>query len=113
MKSCQADAATPADSQAEQAPDHSLAGGAHLQQRRFYFNLTNGHDMFRDADGIDLRDLDEARIYAYQAISDLKVEEPGIAQTWEEWRLEITNADGHVELAIPLEWPEETNRSVH
>jgi hypothetical protein len=107
MKTCQAQAATPADPEVEPGSACSPAALPGMRSRRFYFNLTNGHDTFRDTDGIALLDLDEARIYAYQAIQDLKVEEPGIAETWEDWRLEITNEAGQIEMTIDLEWPEE------
>jgi hypothetical protein len=38
---------------------------------RYYFNLTDGHEVIRDPDGIVVPDLRTALIHAFEAIEEL------------------------------------------
>jgi hypothetical protein len=72
---------------------------------RYHFNLTNGQDVIRDEDGIELSDIHAALLYAMKAIKELRAEEPSSEVEWQGWRLEITDAAGQTVQAIPLDSP--------
>jgi hypothetical protein len=69
---------------------------------RLYFHLTNGRDVVRDEDGIDVADVDAARREAQQAVEELRQEKDFDRRTWNGWRLEVTDASGVVLVRIGL-----------
>jgi len=72
---------------------------------RFYFNLTNGTDVVRDADGIELSDANSALLHAAKAIEELRAEDPSSAESWHGWTLEIVDASGRMVHCLPLAGP--------
>lgn len=72
---------------------------------RFYFNLTNGAEVVRDPDGIELADVDSALLYAAKAIEELRAEDPLSAESWQGWNLEIVDVSGRTIHILPLDGP--------
>jgi hypothetical protein len=69
---------------------------------RCYFNLIDGYERILDLDGIEVSNLDQARLQAVKAIEELLEEDDGISEDWRSWTLEVTNEDGRVLFSIPL-----------
>ena len=62
---------------------------------RYHFNLHDGNDQ-PDADGLELPGIVEARRCAVRLLGDVLREADDSFWQAEEWRLEVTNADGLV-----------------
>ena len=76
---------------------------------QYFFNLTDGSQVIRDDEGLQLADMNVAVAYAIKAIKELRAEAPSPSQDWLGWRMEITNGTGEVVWVIPLEpWPSGT-----
>ena len=71
--------------------------------RRYYFHLTNGEETILDREGLVLSDLDIAVVYAEQAISELRREDPSSSDEWSGWKLNIIEGSGQVMRSISLE----------
>jgi hypothetical protein len=69
---------------------------------RYYFNLTDGDEMIRDEDGLELSDVQAAVASALKAIAELRAEDPSSSQEWQGWRLEIVDESGHILKSVPL-----------
>jgi hypothetical protein len=69
---------------------------------RCYFHLVNGSDRIVDQDGIEVRDIEQARSQAWKAIEELRAEDGASAVEWKDWSLEVTDASGMVYFVITL-----------
>ncbi|NIX76196.1 DUF6894 family protein [Microvirga terricola] len=69
---------------------------------RCYFHLVNGNERIADQDGIEVRDIEQARSQAWKAIEELRAEDDASASEWKDWRLEVTDADGKIYFSITL-----------
>ena len=70
---------------------------------RYYFNLTNGDAMIRDAEGSMASSLQGAVISAMEAVEELRVHNSCNSDEWQGWRLEIVDASGQAVQIIPLD----------
>ncbi len=79
---------------------------------RYYFNLTDGHDVIPDEDGIEVSDDRAALIQAFEAIEELRRETSSSPGEWSGWRLNIMDASGKLIQSIPLddEAPDESSQ---
>jgi hypothetical protein len=68
---------------------------------RYYFHIRAGGDLTRDADGVDLPDIDAARKHAVTMACRAWSERPPEAQDNDE-TFEITNESGEVVLRVPF-----------
>jgi hypothetical protein len=62
-----------------------------IRPRRYYFDLTNGTDLIRDEDGLELANIDAALAFACEAIEELRKETASASSEWWGWRLEISD----------------------
>jgi len=69
---------------------------------RCYFNLVNGSEKITDQDGIEVRDIEQARIQALKAIDELRDEDDSASNEWANWSLEVTDAFGNILFTINL-----------
>lgn len=69
---------------------------------RCYFNLVDGYEKILDQDGIEVTDLEQARIQAMRAIEELLEEDDALAEDWGNWTLEVTDEAGAILFSIPL-----------
>lgn len=72
---------------------------------RCYFHLVNSHDAIFDDTGIDVADIEAARIEAMKAIQEIREEDSEADQDWWGWQLKVTDQSGHTLLSIPLNSP--------
>ena len=56
---------------------------------RCFFHLVSNHDEIVDNSGIEVQDLESAKIQAQTAIEELRAEIGTEAHDWSGWRLEI------------------------
>jgi hypothetical protein len=56
---------------------------------RCFFHLVGNHDEIVDTEGIEVQDLESAKIHALVAIEELRAEIGNEADDWSGWRLEI------------------------
>ncbi|WP_442000444.1 DUF6894 family protein [Microvirga sp. 2TAF3] len=69
---------------------------------RCYFNLVDGYEKILDQDGIEVLDLEQARVQALKAIEELLEEDDAAAEDWRNWVLEVTDGSGTILFSIPL-----------
>ena len=72
---------------------------------RYHFNLTDGREVIRDEDGIELSDIRIALVHAFETIEELRKEDPATLDDWTGWRLEIMDDGGRTVHSIPLDNP--------
>jgi hypothetical protein len=65
-----------------------------------YFHLKDAHEVIRDADGVEVHDLLEARVQALRAIEELRRKD---SQYWTGWTLAATDAAGHILFTVDLD----------
>ncbi len=63
---------------------------------RCYFNLVSDHDVILDDTGVEVPDLETAKVEAAKAIRELRQELSGTKEDWLGWRLEIVCSSGDV-----------------
>jgi hypothetical protein len=70
---------------------------------RYYFNLTDGDEVIRDENGIEVSDVRMALIYAFEAIAELRQENAAALGEWQGWRLDIIDGSGNLIHSLPLD----------
>jgi hypothetical protein len=70
---------------------------------RYYFNLTDGDEVIRDEDGIEVSDDRAALIQAFEAIEELRREANASPAEWKGWRLNIVDGSGRLVHSLPLD----------
>ncbi len=70
---------------------------------RYYFNLTDGDEVIRDEDGIEVSDVRTALIRAFDAIAELRQEGPAAVGEWQGWRLDIVDSSGNLIQSLLLD----------
>jgi hypothetical protein len=76
---------------------------ASLMPSRYFFNLTDGHDVIPDEDGIEVSDDRAALIQAFEAIEELRRESNASQGEWEGWRLNIMDGSGRLVHSLALD----------
>ncbi|WP_230532326.1 DUF6894 family protein [Microvirga roseola] len=67
-----------------------------------YFNLVNGPERIADKSGVEVKDLDQARLQGLKAIEELREENGAASREWKNWRLEVTDSTGALLFSISL-----------
>lgn len=70
---------------------------------RYYFNLTDGDEVIRDEDGIEVPDVRVALIHAFEAIEELRGEDISFSGEWQGWRLDVVDGSGNLIQSLPLD----------
>lgn len=70
---------------------------------RCFFNLTNGEEVIRDEEGLEVSNIETAVGYALEVIQELRVEAGSDLQEWQGWRLEIVDSTGRIVESLPLD----------
>lgn len=68
---------------------------------RYHYNVYDGVDIL-DHDGVDFRDIDQARVEALRYAAGIIHDEALKKRLGNEWRLEVTDAEGVILLRIDL-----------
>jgi hypothetical protein len=61
---------------------------------RCYFHLVNGHETILDHTGIEVADLETAKVEAMKAIRELREETAGASEEGRGWQLNIVCPEG-------------------
>jgi hypothetical protein len=69
---------------------------------RCYFHLVNSHEELIDDEGVEVSDLESAKVQAMQAVSELQREYGGGIEDWSGWNLHIVCPEGTLLHSIPL-----------
>jgi hypothetical protein len=69
---------------------------------RLYFHVTNGSEIIRDEQGIEVPSLDHARREALRTIAEVRAEDPA-SRDWSGWTFRITDPGGRVVLLLDLD----------
>jgi hypothetical protein len=69
---------------------------------RCYFHLVNSHETLLDDVGIEVPDLEMAKMEARNAIAELRQEDDGSTENWSGWRLDIVCAEGSLLYSLNL-----------
>jgi hypothetical protein len=70
---------------------------------RYYFNLTDGHDVIPDGIGIEVSDDRAALIHAFEAVEELRGETDTSPDEWAGWRLNIMDGSGRLVHSLALD----------
>ena len=68
-----------------------------------YFNLVSAHQTIADDQGVEVADLDEARMLAREAAAEMIQEGEAQIEDWRGWRLEATDPSRAVLFTISLD----------
>src|SRR5215208_6497650 len=68
-----------------------------------YFNLVSSHHTITDDEGLEVADVEEARIFAREAVAEMV--QDGIAEIahWRGWQMEARDAAGTVLFTVGFE----------
>jgi hypothetical protein len=81
---------------------------AHLHRAmRFFFNLVCDDEMMIDDEGVEVRDIEHARVQAMKAIAELRQEGGADLTEWSRWRLEVLDEAGDMVFSLQL------NQTIH
>jgi len=69
---------------------------------RYYFHLRDATEFIPDEEGIELPNLQSARVELVRALEELRITDPALARG-SGWRLEVSDSLGTVLLAISLD----------
>lgn len=69
---------------------------------KFYFNLVCDEEIMIDNEGVEVRDIDHARVQARRAIAELRQEAGIDLVEWSRWRLEVVDEAGDFVFALKL-----------
>jgi hypothetical protein len=72
---------------------------------RCYFNLVSSHRTIIDNEGIEVADVEEARTFAHEAVSEMV--QDGVAEIahWGGWEMEARDASGTVLFTVGFDAP--------
>jgi hypothetical protein len=70
---------------------------------RVYFHVRRAHDVIFDLQGLEVSDLQEARVQAIRAIEELRQEDVSAAREWSGWSLTVADASGEVLFSLDLD----------
>ena len=70
---------------------------------RCYFHLVNGAEEIRDTDGLEVTDLDHARVEALETLYILARDGEDAAAAWAGWRLDVRDASGALLFSLHLD----------
>ena len=68
-----------------------------------YFHLVSCHEVIPDEMGVEILDLDAARIGALKAVRELLEEICQVDGDWREWQIDVTDVSGTVLMSIRLD----------
>ena len=69
---------------------------------RCFFHLVNDHEEIVDNTGIEVQDLESAKVEALLAITELRHEIGAEIEDWSGWRLDIVCPKGTLLHSLPL-----------
>ncbi len=72
---------------------------------RYYFNLTDGHNVIPDEVGIEVSDDRAALIQAFEAVEELRREADSSPDEWAGWWLNIMDDSGRLVHSLALDNP--------
>jgi hypothetical protein len=72
---------------------------------RCYFNLVSSHHTITDDEGLEVANLDEARMFAREAVAEMV--QDGVAEIahWRGWQMEARDTSGTVLFTVGFEAP--------
>jgi hypothetical protein len=78
---------------------------AHLRRSalRVYFHLRSAHDVILDPEGVEVSNLQEARVQAIRAMEELRHEDAAAAREWSGWTLTVADASGTILFSLNLD----------
>jgi len=70
---------------------------------RCFFHLVSDHDSILDDTGIEVANLETAKMEAIRAIRELRQEYDGATEGWRGWRLDIVCPEGSLLYSMNLD----------
>jgi hypothetical protein len=68
-----------------------------------YFHLRSAHDVIFDLEGLEVSDLQEARVQAIRALEEVRQEDASAVRDWSGWTLTVADARGTVLFSLDLD----------
>jgi hypothetical protein len=69
---------------------------------RCFFHLVNGQETILDDTGIEVADLETAKVQARKAIAELRQDDEDALEDWSGWRLDIVCPEGNLLHSLDL-----------
>jgi hypothetical protein len=69
---------------------------------RCFFHLVNGHETILDDTGVEVADLETAKVQARKAIAELQQDDEDALEDWSGWRLDIVCLEGSLLHSLDL-----------
>jgi len=70
---------------------------------RVYFHLVSADQVILDPDGVEVRDVDQARTEALKAIEKFRDEDAEVVRAWSGWTLSVYGAGGNLLFTLDLD----------
>jgi len=70
---------------------------------RYYFNLVKDDDLVQDFVGLELSESEMIATVSARLMAEIEAEKPDLLDPWAGWRLQVTDADGAVIAALPID----------
>src|SRR5215208_7224224 len=70
-----------------------------------YFNLVSSHHTITDDEGLEVADVEEARIFARDAVAEMVQDSIAEIAHWRGWQMEARDASGTVLFTVGFEAP--------
>jgi hypothetical protein len=70
---------------------------------RLYFDLVNTHQSIQDREGIEVDDVDQAKVAVAEMLEEHRQEDAATAQDWSGWMLRVSDGAGHVLFSVDLD----------
>lgn len=81
---------------------HNRKAAESSRTMRYYFHLVSSMGNIPDSEGVEVASLSHAKTQALMAIEELRSEEDATDDEWVGWRLEVTDASGHLMMVFDL-----------
>ena len=69
---------------------------------RCFFHLVNGQETILDDTGVEVADLETAKVEARKAIAELRQDDGSATEDWRGWRLDIVCPEGSLLHSLDL-----------
>jgi hypothetical protein len=69
---------------------------------RCFFHLVNGQETILDDTGVEVADLETAKVQARKAITELRQDDDSALEDWSGWRLDIVCPEGNLLHSLDL-----------
>jgi hypothetical protein len=83
--------------------DQSFAREILIMSARLYFDLVDTHQSIPDREGIEVDDVDQAKVAVAEMLEEHRQGDASTAREWSGWTLSVRDGAGHVLFSVDLD----------